>query len=70
MSRSLPPELRSGLSKWSLGFFGAAVAYLLFPSFIRFIFRRVFLRLIVEVISFITLGLLTEKLVDHLTKGR
>jgi len=60
--------LSDSLARWLLGFFGAIAAFLLLPKMARLFARRFAARLIAELVAFVTLGLLTEKAVDWLSR--
>ena len=60
------PELGDSVARWLLGFFGAVAAFLLLPQAIKFFIRRYLFRTLGKIISFITIGLLTEKVFDWL----
>ncbi len=57
-------DLGDTLANVLLGFFGVVAAFLLLPKTVKFLVRRFVLRLLGEVILFITFGLLTEKVID------
>lgn len=59
-------DLGETLTNGLLGFFGVVAAFLLLPKTLKFFVRRFVLRLLGEVILFITFGLLTEKVIDWL----
>ena len=59
-------DLGDTLANVLLGFFGVVAAFLLLPKTLKFLVRRFLLRLLGEVILFVTFGLLTEKVIDWL----
>ena len=50
-----------------LGFFGVVAAFLLLPRTLKLVFRKFAVGIIGEVVAIVTLGLLTEKLVDRVS---
>ena len=51
-------------TRWAIGFFGALTALMVLPRLIRFAVRHYAFRLIAEIIAIVSLGLLTEKVVE------
>ncbi|GIV59009.1 MAG: hypothetical protein KatS3mg043_0098 [Rhodothermaceae bacterium] len=62
------PSLGDSLTRWLIGFFGAVAAFLLLPRAVKYFLRRVLTRILGQVLLFVTMGLLTEKLVDWLSR--
>ncbi|QXD14895.1 hypothetical protein GQ464_015975 [Rhodocaloribacter litoris] len=63
------PSLGDSLTRWLLGFFGAVAAFLLLPRAVKYFLRRVLTRILGQVLLFVTMGLLTEKFVEWLSRA-
>ncbi len=70
MSSILPDRgtLKDPLVKWFLGFFGAALGFLLLPRALKLFLRRFVLGTFSEIVAILLAGLLTGKAVDYLTE--
>ncbi|ARA91835.1 MAG: hypothetical protein D6685_12155 [Bacteroidetes bacterium] len=61
-------QIRSGLARWLLGFFGTVLGFLVLPKLFRFTARRFLFGFIAEVVTIMLAGLLTEKAVEMLER--
>lgn len=53
--------LRPGLVQWLTGFLGAALVVSIVPHTVRFLFRRVVGKFLVETVAFAAFGVLLER---------
>ncbi len=61
-----PADLGDTLRNVLFGFFGVVAAFLLLPKTLKLLVRRFLVRVIGEILLFVTFGLITEKLIDRL----
>ncbi|GIV58438.1 MAG: hypothetical protein D6746_14720 [Bacteroidetes bacterium] len=65
-----PSDLGDSLATWLFGFFGAVAAFLLLPRALKYFVRRLLVRLVSEAVLLVAAGLLTERIVDWLSRER
>ena len=58
---SEPRSIRPGLLQWLTGFLGAALAVAIIPQIVRFLFRRVIGKFLLETVAFAAVGILLER---------
>jgi uncharacterized membrane protein YeaQ/YmgE (transglycosylase-associated protein family) len=59
-------EITGVVARWAIGFVGSLAALLILPRLARFAFRHYAFRLIAEIVAIVSLGLLTEKVMESL----